>query len=250
MRILATLLVLTTIPAVGTTASIDKVHLSPTTITIGAPESAASLLIKNEGSNVASFTIAAYAWRMTPANDMVLDRTDDLIVYPLRVDVEPGVSRRVRIGTRVRADRVERAYRLVLEPAMKSAPAAGAIAMQTRYNLPVFVQPKTRTATVTLGDISVMGGEILVSLENRGLVHVTPRALKAAGKDASGNTIWTRDLSAWYVLPGDVRTFRGSLTADECRRTAVIDAEAAFLEGAALTVRRTQAIGRAACALP
>jgi fimbrial chaperone protein len=250
VRAVIALLVLIGIPAPARTAGPDRIHLSPTTVTIAATESAGSVVVRNDGTRTMSFTVEAFGWRNSPAHEVVLNRTDDLIVYPVRVDIAPGTVRRIRIGTRVKADTTERSYRLILEQVPDAAVTPGAISMRARYSLPVFVQPRTRTATVTLTDVGLGAGELRLTLQNRGLVHVTPRTLSAVGKDAGGRIVWTRALSTWYLLAGDLRTYRGTVSAAECHRTTSVEAEATFLEGAALTVRRTHTIGRGSCGQP
>ena len=251
MRALAGVLLAVAIAtAVVEVRSNGVIHISPTTVTVGPGESTASFIIRNEAKTPASFSVSAFSWRMTPANDMELDRTDDVVVYPLRVDVNAGETRRVRVGTKVPADRIERAYRISLEQVATPQPSAGVVAMKMRYSLPLFVQPKTRKASVRLDHVAIEGGEINVMLENLGVVHVTPKRLFATGSDAAGRAIWTRELSAWYLLPGHSRGYRQSLSPEECRRTTTVAAEATFLEGAALTVRSTKPVGRGACARP
>ncbi len=223
------------------------VHLSPTVVTIRAGETTGSFVIQNEAPTPISFSVAAFVWKNTAAGEMDLQRTDDLIVYPTMIDVAAGQTRRVRIGTRVTAEAAERAYRITLEQTEAAAPNGPGIAMRLRFSMPIFVQPRKRTASVRLSGLDITNRQLRANLANIGALHVTPQRLTVTGRNAAGAAVWIKDLRAWYLLAGEARQYTAALTADECRGVTSLAAEAIFLEGAGLTVRTTETVKPGAC---
>ena len=246
MRIYAVAAVVVGLSTLATAAG--SIVLTPTTIVLGPGDLAASLTVRNETDGVASFTVRPYLWRNSATGDMQVDATDDLMVYPEIVTLQPGESRRIRLGDRRRDEQVmaERSYRLLLDsvPEPTVGRSAGGLTVRTRlqFSLPVFIQPKDRTARVSIQSPSVAAGRAEFTLVNAGRLHVTPTKIEVAGLGAAGDVVWTRAMRPWYLLAGEVRRFSVDVSGAECRRTAFVTAEATFAEGDRLTLRERRPV--------
>lgn len=248
MRIVLTGLAASAAVAVVSASMATSIQITPTTIAIAHGETAGSFTLSNSSGADAALDVHAFGWHNDPAGELQLDPTADILVFPTHVVIPAGETRRVRVGSRVEAGAAERAYRLIVE----QTPTAGApgVSILMRFSLPLFVQPRNRTATVTIKSTSIARRDLHVTVANESGMHVTPQRITATGRDASGATSWTRDLRAWYLLAGETRDYREVLTATECRSTSAVDVEAVVAENPSLVLKQHQAIASGACQVP
>lgn len=248
----------TLLPALGIAAGLSlalaaapagSIVLVPTTLVIAPGEIATSTMVRNETEAALSFTVRAFSWQNSPSGDVKLEPTQDVLVYPETLSLQPGESRRIRVGSqRAREERilVERSYRLLLEslPAAQPASSGGAMTIRTRLqlSLPIFLAPQERTARMSMQPPFIDAGRARLALTNQGRVHVTPASITLTGLGRTGEVVWTRSLPPWYVLAGETRELSADLGADECRRTTTISAEAAFSEGAQLALHEKRPV--------
>jgi P pilus assembly chaperone PapD len=240
-----------------TAAPAGSIVLVPTTLVIAPGEIATSTMVRNETDAAVAFTVKTFTWQNSPSGEIRLEATQDVVVYPETLSLLPGESRRIRVGSqRSREERVlvEKSYRLLLEslPSPQSASAGAAMTIRTRLqlSLPIFLQPQDRTARMSMRPPSIAAGRALLALANQGRVHVTPSTITMTGHGATGSAVWTKSLHPWYVLAGETRELSADLTADECRRTTTVSAEATFSEGTQLTLREKRPVSPDAVCSP
>lgn len=245
----ALLLVVATVAGLGVSAApAGSIVLAPTIILIGSGDLATSISVRNETETPASFSVRVFTWRNSETGEMHLEATDDVIVYPEVLNLQPGESRRIRLGSRHPREQhglLERAYRLLLESLPEPNPGPGVgltVRLRLQFSLPIFLQPQDRAARVSLQPPSIDGRRATLSLSNVGRVHVTPTRINLTGLGPAGQIVWTKALRPWYVLAGETRQLSVELSPDECRGTAVIVAEAGFSEGNQLTVREKRPV--------
>lgn len=225
-----------------------SIVLTPTTIVLGPADAAASVAVRNDTGAPVHFRVRPLKWRNTGSGDMVVDSTDELMVFPEDVSLAPGETRRIRLGSRRPRDPrqdAEQAYRLLLESvpeATSNGESGPSIKTRLQFSLPVFLQPKARTVRVDMQPPDIVEGQVRLVLSNSGQLHVTPTAVEVSGLDRDGQIVWTRQLRAWYLLPGEIRPYAATLSVDECRRTAMVVAETAFAEDARLTLREKRQV--------
>jgi len=90
-------------------------------------------------------------------------------------------------------------------------------------NVPVFVEPPTAGKVAgAIGGAEARAGFLTFSLANTGNVHFKNQsvAVKALGPNAQ--PLFTQYLEAWYVLPGEQRTYRLELPRETCRQIRVV----------------------------
>ena len=75
-------------------------QVNPIRITL-TPQGASSLVaVRNEGSDRLRLQVDFYAWDQSKQGEMILNPTDDLVVYPSLLTVDAGNERNVRVGTK------------------------------------------------------------------------------------------------------------------------------------------------------
>jgi fimbrial chaperone protein len=235
--------------AVVSASMATSIQITPTTIAIAHGDTAGSFTLRNGSSSDAALDVHAFGWHNDARGELQLDPTSDILVFPTHVVIPAGETRRVRVGSRIEAGAAERAYRLIVEQTPAPGAATG-VSILMRFSLPLFIQPRNRTATVTIKTPSIARGDLRVTLANDSGMHVTPQRITATGRDASGAAVWTRDLRPWYLLAGEARGYSETLTSVECRQTSAVDVEAVVAESPSLTLKQHQAIPAGSCQAP
>ena len=110
-------------------------------------------------------------------------------------------------------------------PSNAERPVAAGIAMLTRLNVPIFVQPSNRQLKATLERPRVSSGVATIALANAGSVHITPTRYTLTALAADQTPLWRLDLRVWYVLRGERQEQRVPLDAAACRGVASLVAE-------------------------
>ncbi len=216
-----------------------------------AGESAGSVAIRNTSNAAVGFRASALSWTNAGEQDVRLEPTDDLVVFPATLVIPPKDTRKIRIGARFGPVAIERSYRLILEEvAVEPSASSAGVVMRMRFSLPLFFQPKDRRTSVELAAPDLSSGRVRVTVRNAGRLHVTPRAFTIVGLDAAGAEIWSRTLPAWYLLAGESRTYDRDLTLDECGPTASVTVDIRFLEDNVAVLRKEHRVGPRACDRP
>jgi fimbrial chaperone protein len=156
---------------------------------------------------------------------MLLAPSEDVVVFPPLLALEPGEQRNLRVGALVPGGAKEKTYRVFIQELLQELPEAPpGVRVVSRIGIPVFLppaRPVTRTAIEgPVGD----GGSVRFRIRNDGTVHVRPNAVRLVASDGEGRALVERDLHAWYVLSGGERAYRVELPAAVCpgvRRVSV-----------------------------
>jgi fimbrial chaperone protein len=209
---LAALLV-TALPARG------ELEINPVLVSLSRDERSAVVALRNQGDVPGRFEVKVYAWEQSPAGEMKLSPTEELVAFPGLVTLAPGEARNLRVGAGTAFGEVEKAYRLFIEelPPPARADAPPAVRVLARIGLPVFLAPAKPHAQVDVAKPAVDLGRVRLAVRNRGNVHVRPEGAKVVGLDASANPVWERKLDLWYVLAGGERLYDVELPPDLCR---------------------------------
>lgn len=225
------------------------IQLSPTRLVLEAGARSTTLTVENGLDRAVTFQTRTFAWTNTPDAAVKLTPTEDLVVFPATLQLQPGDSRRIRIGGPMVPADVERAYRLILDEVATPVGSGAPIQLNTRlqFSLPVFQLPGRATMRVDLSAPSVGPGGVAVRLANAGSVHLTPETIVLEGVAADGTVAWTKRFSAWYLLAGEVRDLAVPWSEVDCAAATTLRAEAAFAESPTLRVREVLSLPSGAC---
>jgi fimbrial chaperone protein len=217
----ALLLALASAPAA---ARAGELSVSPILVELSARTPTALLKLRNEGARPVRLQVHTHAWSQDARGEMALPTTQEVVAYPPLLELAPGASRNVRIGTTATAGPAERSFRLIVEelPAAQPDAAGAAVHVLTRLSIPVFVAPVAPQAKAELS-AAREGRRVRFTLRNTGTVRVRPSSIRAALRGADDGALETREEKAWYVLAGGVREYDVEVSAATCPATRRVE---------------------------
>jgi len=194
-------------------------QVNPIRITLTPQGSSSLLAVRNDGNERLRLQVDFYAWDQSKQGEMILNPTDDLVVYPSLLTVDAGNERNVRVGTKSPVVSKEKSYRIFFEelpPATKRVDSG--IRILTRIGVPIFVQPQRPKPHALIENLGVHKSEILFEVINPGNVHFIPRAIRIKGTDSTGINALERNLDPWYILAGGSRQYRLEISPSDCSK--------------------------------
>ncbi len=214
--------------AVALPARAGEVQVSPTEVAItpGKPTELLSLI--NEGDDTLRYELSTFAWRQSADGGMVLERTEDVVAFPLLMTLGPRETKRIRVGVQVPFDKSEKTYRLILQELPNETVASSAMSIRflAKISLPIFVAPRDARPDPRIGPPSLAGNVVSFAILNNGTAHLMVRRLRAVGVDSAGKSVFDLAVPGWYVLAGGTRDYRLALAEADCRRASRIVLEA------------------------
>lgn len=192
--------------------------VNPTQIFLSATTRTALLTLKNETDQPIRFQLAATGWTQDPAGRMVLEPTEDVVVFPALLALGAREERKVRVGVTVAPAALERAYRVFVEelPPLDDVNPVAGVAMRTKMGIPVFIEPTRVVVEARVEGVTLEGDRLSFRLLNTGTRHFTPDAVRVRGLDAAGLAVTELPIDAWYVLAGGRRDFEVSVPPARC----------------------------------
>jgi fimbrial chaperone protein len=198
-------------------AGAGSFQVNPIRITLSPQGSSSLLTVRNEGSERLRFQVDFYAWDQSKQGEMILNPTDDLVVYPALLTIDAGNERNVRVGTKNPVVPKEKSYRIFIEelpPATKRVDPG--IRILTRIGVPIFIQPQPPKPHALIDNVAVHKSEILFEVINRGNVHLLPRGIRVKGTGAAGINALEKNFDPWYILAGGSRQYRLEISPSDC----------------------------------
>lgn len=205
--------------------------ITPVKILLSRRAPTALLTLKNESDRRLRFQATVFIWSQTPEGMMELSPTRDVVFFPPLLTVEPGTTRKVRLGAAAEFGTLEKSYRIFFEelPELEPAgePAKSQLKIRTRMGIPIFLQPGETESGSRVEGAAASAGVLRFSVRNTGNVHVNLWGVRVNGLDAAGNPLFEREADGWYVLAGGSRDYAIELSNDGCEEIArfVIEAK-------------------------
>jgi fimbrial chaperone protein len=213
-------------------AAAAEVQVNPILVELSPSAPSALVALRNAGTEPARFEVQVRAWAQSPAGEMQLSATEDVVAFPPIVTIAPGEERNLRVGVATRFGEVEKSYRVFLQelapPEKPGTPPH--LRVLTRVGLPVFLAPSRAVEKTSIAELGVRGGRARFALRNDGTVRSRPSAVKVTALGADGKPVLERDLPAWYVLAGGVREYDVELAGDACARVREVSVSVALDE--------------------
>jgi fimbrial chaperone protein len=206
--------------------------------------------LQNTSAETLRFQLSVFAWGQSPAGEMLLAPTADIVFFPKLLTLGPRDERKIRVGTSAAAGMTEKTYRLFIEELQSAGrPAPGTTAPQiqvlTRVGVPIFLQPAKAVVAGRIDAVALRGGRLVFTLANTGNVHLLPQTVRVTGRGDTGEVILDRQLPGWYVLAAGTRVFALELGRDDCSRLRAVAVE---IRTARAAFTREVAAVPAACA--
>jgi fimbrial chaperone protein len=197
-------------------ASAGAFNVKPIRVFLSKDGGSTVVTIENQDQNPLRLQVRAYAWTNDSHGQPVLVPTDDLVVFPTLVDINPMEHRSIRIGYSGSAGAKELTYRVALDemPSIESQlnkSHAPGLQVRTRVTIPVFFTPLVSTPKAQLASVNLDHGTLHGRVSNDGNIHATVSTVDIAARDASGAKVFEKQISGWYVLAGEDWDFQTNL---------------------------------------
>lgn len=197
-----------------TTAVAGSFMIEPVKLTLSDAKPSSVLRVENRGDAMITVQLKAMAWSQADNQDQLTD-SRELIATPPVFRLRPGQQQVVRVALLRPADEHrELPYRLLLDE-VPPPPAADfrGLQMALRISMPVFVEPRTRMASMnpcTEFRVARDGpAAARLVLANRGQAHLQFKTLHLG---TPPSMLLSHD-KAFYLLPGQQRELPLKLTA-------------------------------------
>jgi fimbrial chaperone protein len=164
--------------------------------------------------------VNVFAWEQDAQGQIQLKPTDDMVVFPLMMTLQPKEERSVRVGAATTFGAVEKSYRLVIEelPPLVSTANQANVRMLTRMGVPIFLEPQFPKSSATLTDVAMGSAGLTFTLRNTANVFFIPDAVTVTAYDDRGAVLTEKSLESWYILAATSRVFEFDVPRPLCEQ--------------------------------
>lgn len=213
-------------------AAAGEIEITPILVDLGPAARTAIVSVRNVSAAPMRYQVKGFAWDQSPEGKMLLEPTRDLVLFPPLLELRPGESRNVRVGTAAQAGEREKSWRVFVEEMPRSDRAeANRVQVLTRVGIPVFLAPAAREVHGEIVILGRDGGHVRFALRNRGTVRLRPLGVRLVLAAADGGVVFEKALEAWYVLAGGERAYEVEVPPDACARAAQVVVSATLDSG-------------------
>ena len=217
-------------------AGASTFSVSPTRVTLAPGSTSVVLTLANDNPRAIRFELSAFAWDETEDGHMQLVETKDIVFYPPLLTIEPGQSRRIRVGSVSPFGAVEKTYRLFVEELPNNDEAGGpdaGVRVRTKMGIPVFLRGPRPTTETGVEGLELHDGLVSFHVTNRGTAHVVLQRVQIRGLSATGDEVFAQSIDGWYLLAGHRRQFHALVPPDGCSLVTTISVVAESDRGVA-----------------
>ncbi len=222
-------------------------RVSPIRLEFGGEVKSGVVTVINEGDENLNIQVNAAQWIQDEEGKDRYEETSDIIFFPKIIILKKGEQRVVRAGIKMPRPGTEKTYRLFIEeiPHPKEAGAGGTnVAIAIRFGVPIFVRPLETKMKGEIVGVEMSGGTVGVIVRNTGNVHFVISSLNIRGRDGSGEVVFSRNLSGWYLLSGASRRYETSVPKEKCGTLKTLEVE---IETDGFTLERNLDIEKGMC---
>jgi fimbrial chaperone protein len=206
-------------------ARASQFSVNPTRIQLTPRVTSALVTVRNEGQSAIRLQVKTHAWSQRLDGQMQLDATDQVVVFPTLISLNPGEERRIRVAVTAPPGEVEQSYRVFLEE-LPTPPSAGVqttgVQMLTRVGIPVFLQAISPAMRAGLSEIGLSQDVLHFQVDNLGNTHFVPDGIHVRGQSAAGETVVDSSTDGWYILGHGARRYELRIPSPNCQRVRSI----------------------------
>jgi fimbrial chaperone protein len=189
-------------------ADLSGINISPLRLRLGLGERATTIDLINQQTAPDLLKVQEFAWHQDDSGTDKLEATDDVLVVPPIMSLEPNQHRIVRIGLRHPvAEKAEQAYRIVMTE-VKMAPERGpGLHFKLQISVPLFVAGTEKPRFAADWTARSKGADkVSLGVNNTGNVHLRLTGLRLYA-DASLQRLICDRRDESYVLAGATHPF-------------------------------------------
>jgi fimbrial chaperone protein len=190
----------------GGTLQAASLQVAPVLVEVPAPGAAATLKLRNEGSQPLDAQIRVFQWTQVDGAD-VLTPTNDVVASPPLASLRPNTDYTVRIvRTKKEPAAKEEAYRLLIDELPQASPGtASGVNIALRYSIPVFFTTTAGVAPKLKWELQQRANKPVIVASNAGDRRIRLAKLKIT--DGKGGVANFGDGLAGYVLGHSAKVF-------------------------------------------
>src|SRR2546425_2088988 len=176
-----------------------SLQVSPVSIEVPAPGAAATLKLRNEGTNPLNAQIRVFRWIQVNGEEK-LEPTDDVVASPPITNLAPKTDYTVRLVRVTRRPVTNgESYRLLVDELPDPTTQRNrVVTLVLRYSIPVFFYPRDPAEAKLTWAVEQRNGRAYVSATNSGDRHVRVSTLKLS--DGNGSAVSFGNGLTGYVL--------------------------------------------------
>jgi len=180
--------------------------------------------VVNEAEEKLSVQMKAFEWTQDAEGKDQYTETNDVIFFPRLMALEKNEERVIRAGIKIPAISREKTYRLFIEEIPSPQKAEGAnIAITIRFGVPIFSKPIKEDIKGQIEKIELSKGLLNANLVNKGNTHFVINSIEIKGKNDKNETIFSKELSGWYLLNGASRVYATPIPEEVCKGLSKIE---------------------------
>ena len=208
--------------AVAGAAKAATFSVDPIIVNLERTNSSVSIAVTNQTTQKLRLQVTGFAWSQSRSGELELAKTDQLVYFPQLLSLDPGETKRVRVGVTMPQGPLEKTFRVFMEelPSLQSvlAPKGRAqVTLRLKVGIPVFLRPAgSPVVSGAVRDGSVQKGALNFDVANTGNTHFSIQSVLVTGKTSSGAQLFSQSISGWYVLAGSTRHFVVPISAARC----------------------------------
>jgi fimbrial chaperone protein len=213
--------------------------VSPIRVELDAQHHTSILTVSNSGHEMLRMQVRAMHWGMAKDGKWDLSPSDDLIATPELIEVAPGDSMQLRIGSMEDPGTTEASYRLLIDElpnlSEDTGPHKPLVKVLTQVSLPVYLEPAQPKRDPVLRSAAIENGTLLVGIGNEGTQRLDAQGARVSLSDSAGHVVARRDQTTNYVLAGSTDFLRMKLPAALCAKAASVTVAWPNMAGVSLT---------------
>jgi len=221
--------------------------VSPIRVELNTHHRTDILTFNNSGTEQLRMQVRVMHWSMAADGQWQLTPSDDLIVTPELLEITPGQSVQLRVGSLLDTGTIEASYRLLIDelPNLSGDTSAHTpeIKVLTQVSLPIFIEPAHATRSPLLNSATIEHGALVVGIGNNGTQRMDPQSVKLTVMDRMGHVLDRQDHMANYVLPGSSWFLHAKLPAHVCEQAASVTVSLPGMADTSLTHSITTGAG-------
>jgi fimbrial chaperone protein len=197
-------------------------NINPVKVSLSGKTSSQLLTLQNNSDELLRFQVKSYAWNQDAKGQMQLTPTNDIVVFPSLLSLQPKEERRLRIGTVTPVGETEKTYRVFVEELpsqQKPDQTQPQIRVLTKVGIPIFLQPRQPAINGDIEAMTVRNSQLAFQVKNTGNVHFVTQNVRVQGVDDTGKALFDRQQNGWYVLAGQSQPYNLPIPQQVCSKT-------------------------------
>ena len=210
-------------------------QVQPSKLYMTSRDKSGAFTVINNGSEKLDCQVSVKEWSQDASGKDAYADTEDLVLFPKIMTIEPNGQRAIRIGVKGPQSMKERTFRLFVEeiptPKKDTEPLeAGKIraglTIAIRFANPIFIAPPKPQENAVVETVELSEGTARAIVRNTGNMHIKLQNVVFRGTAPDGRELFSKEISGWYILQGMSHQYEVAVPKDACAGLATIDVSA------------------------